>query len=236
MTKAECGIPDNERLLESRAESARRANALPSTPADLVHHPIPGWKRTCDILGSIVLICLLGPILAGIAVFIWLVSGEWPIYQQNRLGEMGEYFTIYKFRTISTSHNAANHRQYVADLKDTDGALEKPDFGDSIIKGGAFLRAHAIDELPQLFNVLFGSMSLVGPRPEVLDWDDYDPYHRRRLEATPGMTGLWQVSGKNELTFEEMIHLDLKYIKDRSLKFDLWILFRTLWVVINPGE
>lgn len=80
-------------------------------------------------------------------------------------------------------------------------------------------------------------MSLVGPRPDVLDWDDYEPQHRRRLEVTPGMTGLWQVSGKNELSFAEMIELDLKYIEDRSLRLDLWILVRTAWVVFfNPGE
>ena len=203
------------------------------TPLDLIHRPMPRWKRACDILGSATLIFFLSPVLAGVALFIRLVSGEFPIYQQNRLGERGEYFTIYKFRTLSTSHNASNHRQYVSSLRDSDTALEKPDFGDSVIKGGAVLRAYAIDELPQLFNVLFGSMSLVGPRPDVLGWDDYEPYQRRRFEATPGMTGLWQVSGKNELSFAEMVELDLKYIKDRSPGLDLWILSRTARVVLN---
>ena len=116
-------------------------------PADLNHHRMPGWKRACDIAGSVVLICALSPILAAVAVFIRLVSGESPFYQQERLGEMGEYFTIFKFRTISTSHNADNHRHYVAGLRDADTALGKPDFGEELIKGGAFLRGHAIDEL-----------------------------------------------------------------------------------------
>ena len=115
-------------------------------------------------------------------------------------------------------------------------ALAKPDFGDRLIPGGAFLRAHALDELPQLFNVLLGTMSLVGPRPEVLDWDDYPPRQRRRLEATPGMTGLWQVSGKNKLSFTEMVDLDLKYIQQRTLWLDLWILFKTAAVVIAADD
>ena len=91
------------------------------------------WKRGFDIAGSIFLIGLLSPVLATVAIFIRVVSGESPIYQQDRLGEMGEYFTIYKFRTIATSHNAGQHRQYVAELKGTDTAMEKPAFGDSII-------------------------------------------------------------------------------------------------------
>ncbi len=194
------------------------------------------WKRSFDIVGSMFLIGLLSPVLAFVAIFIRVVSGESPIYQQNRLGKMGEYFTIYKFRTIATSHSAANHRQYVAGLKGSDSAMEKPDFGDSVITGGAFLRGHAIDELPQLFNVLFGSMSLVGPRPDVLDWNDYEPAQRRRFEVAPGMTGLWQVSGKNDLSFTEMVGLDLKYIRERSVWLDLCILARTVWVVLDSGE
>lgn len=209
----------------------------PRTPQELNHYQTPKWKRAIDIIGSISLIVLLSPLLAAIAIYIRIVAGAPITYCQPRLGEMGTYFTIYKFRTMSTEkESTSTHRDYIAQLQDFDATLKKPDFADRLIPGGEFLRSHAIDELPQLFNVLFGSMSLVGPRPDVLEWDDYPPQQRRRFEATPGMTGLWQVSGKNKLSFSEMVDLDLQYIQNRSPGFDLWILFKTLWVVIQPDE
>ncbi|MEM7315592.1 MAG: sugar transferase [Planctomycetota bacterium] len=170
------------------------------TDPELVHHPLPVWKRAFDlVVGSILILCL-SPILLAIAAYIRIVSKGPAIFCQSRLGEMGEYFTIYKFRTLEVRDEAtAEHRDYVSELRESDGVLEKPDHADRLIPRGAFLRDHALDELPQLFNVLLGNMSLVGPRPEVLHWNDYEPWQLRRLEATPGMTGLWQVSGKNRV-------------------------------------
>ena len=183
------------------------------------------------------MIFMLSPVMIAIAIFIRVVSKGPITFCQPRLGEMGRYFTIYKFRTMHTRPEATEqHREYISQLQNSDQAASKPEFGDRLIRGGGFLRGHALDELPQLFNVLSGSMSLVGPRPEVLDWDEYEPWQRRRLEAKPGMTGLWQVSGKNRLSFNEMIQLDLKYIKQRSLKLDCEILIRTVGVVLKKGE
>lgn len=209
----------------------------PRTPAELVHHRMPVWKRVFDLIVAVLIIICVLPILVVVAAYIRIVSGSPVTFCQSRLGEMGEYFTIYKFRTLETSKEPTpEHRNYVASLQDSGAALEKPDFGDRLIPGGKFLRAHALDELPQLFNVLNGSMSLVGPRPEVLDWDDYPPRQRRRLEATPGMTGLWQVSGKNKLSFTEMVDLDLDYIQRRSPWLDLAILLKTAKVVIAAED
>lgn len=235
----------SDQLLVARHEDGQ---GISRSVAELCHHPTPIWKRTFDVLGSLFLIIALSPILAAIAIYIWWVAGGPVVYRQIRLGEMGRDFTIYKFRTLhsvpndaddasisDSSESTTEHREYVSSLSTSSEAAKKPDFGTRMIRGGEFIRSHAVDELPQLFNVLFGTMSLVGPRPEVLDWDDYPAWQRRRFEAKPGMTGLWQVSGKNKLTFTEMVDLDLRYIQERSALLDLTILLRTIRVVLS-GE
>lgn len=196
--------------------------------------PTPVWKRVLDCLVAGSLLVLLSPVLLAIAVYIRLVSRGPALFTQERMGLMGNEFTIYKFRTLKCSEGAtAAHRQYVAELSERDGVLTKPDLRSRVIPGGAFLRRTSLDELPQLLNILQGNMSLVGPRPDVMEWQDYRPEQLRRFEVVPGVTGLWQVNGKNRLTFEQMIELDLRYVDNRSLWLDLSILCRTLGMLVR---
>lgn len=196
--------------------------------------PTPYWKRAIDCLVAGVLMILLAPLLALIAIHIRLFSRGPVFFTQSRLGLMGNEFTIYKFRTLKCSETATeDHKEYVANLSATDGVLEKPDLSARMIPGGRFLRQTSLDELPQLLNILQGKMSLVGPRPDVMDWTDYKTEQLRRFEVVPGVTGLWQVSGKNRLTFEQMIQKDLHYVDNRSFWLDVQILFRTFGLLLQ---
>jgi lipopolysaccharide/colanic/teichoic acid biosynthesis glycosyltransferase len=200
----------------------------------LVHRPIPTWKRAFDLMGSLVLMILLSPLLLGIAIFIRLVSSGPILFKQVRLGEMGEDFVIYKFRTLNPADNAcAEHRDFVANLVGSDEAAAKPNLQERYILGAQWLRSSSLDELPQLINILRGEMSLIGPRPEVLTWDQYEPWQLRRFEVRPGVTGLWQVSGKNKLTFNQMVNKDIEYITKRSLRLDMWIMFKTFCMMLK---
>lgn len=202
----------------------------------LVWRPIPWWKRSIDIVVSAGLLLMLAPVLAIIAVYIRAVSRGPSIFKQQRLGEMGEYFTIYKFRTmhpIDPQVATSRHREYISSLTDSDAAIAKPDFANRLILGGQFLRRTSLDELPQLFNVLLGSMSLIGPRPDVLHWGDYTDAQVGRFEVRPGITGLWQVSGKNRLTFAQMMELDAEYVARRSFWFDMWIAWKTVKLILS---
>jgi lipopolysaccharide/colanic/teichoic acid biosynthesis glycosyltransferase len=195
---------------------------------------MPRWKRAIDIVGAAVLLALLSPVFLLIALWIRCVSKGPVTFNQVRLGAMGDPFIIYKFRTMDVCDSdvaTSDHRTYIAGLADSDEAVAKPDLSSRLILGGKRLRAWSLDELPQLFNVLQGNMSLVGPRPEVLTWEDYRPWQRRRFEVTPGITGLWQVSGKNRLTFAEMIDLDIRYVDERSVWLDLKIILKTFPVI-----
>lgn len=196
--------------------------------------PTPVWKRIldCGVAGG--LLVVLTPLLLAIGLYIRLVSRGPALFTQGRMGLMGDEFTIYKFRTLKCSAGAtAEHRQYVAKLSESDGVLTKPDLRSRVIPGGAFLRRTSLDELPQLLNILQGNMSLVGPRPDVMEWQDYKPEQLRRFEVVPGVTGLWQVNGKNRLTFEQMIELDVRYVESRSLWLDLSILIKTLVLLVR---
>ncbi len=177
--------------------------------------------------------------LVAIFLYIRLVSRGPAWFKQPRLGEMGEYFVIYKFRTMhhcDTARVTENHRAYVAARSREGLAVGKPDHSDRLIPGGGVLRGLSLDELPQLFNVLIGNMSLIGPRPDVLEWSDYQPWQLRRFEVRPGISGLWQVSGKNRLTMDEMVALDIRYAENRSLKLDLWIIAKTFGVVFSKDN
>jgi lipopolysaccharide/colanic/teichoic acid biosynthesis glycosyltransferase len=197
----------------------------------------PAWKRAIDICGSIALIVLLSPVLLLVALHIKRVSQGPVFFTQARCGAGGRKFTIYKFRTMhQCKESEAEHRQYIETLTQNDAPATKPKYDHRLIPGGEFLRGHSFDELPQLLNVLNGTMSLVGPRPEVLELHEYPAWQLRRFEVLPGMTGLWQVSGKNRLSFNRMIELDIEYIEKQSLWLDISILLKTFKVVLHQDN
>jgi lipopolysaccharide/colanic/teichoic acid biosynthesis glycosyltransferase len=198
--------------------------------------PIPLWKRAMDVLGASVSLILLSPVFAAVALLIKAVSPGPVFFKQERIGYMGKPFTFWKFRTMRVNNDATSHERHLKKLICGGDAMEKLDSGRDprIIPFGRFLRQSCLDELPQLFNVLGGTMSLVGPRP-CLPYEarEYDVWHRRRFAAMPGMTGLWQVKGKNRTTFREMIRLDIAYIRMLSFRLDVMILLKTVSVVLG---
>ncbi|MBN8601540.1 MAG: sugar transferase [Planctomycetes bacterium] len=224
--------------VESLATAANPRNDFPAVPTDLNCRRTPIWKRILDLLIVAAISPILLPVMFLIACHIKLSSKGPVLFCQRRLGYGGKHFTILKFRTLKPEEYCvtSNHRAYVADLIDSDKPAAKPDISKRLIPGGKFLRDASLDELPQLFNVLLGDMSIVGPRPDVLEWEDYKAWQCRRFEVAPGITGLWQVSGKNRLTFDEMIRLDIQYVETRSIKLDFWILWKTLAVVLGRGN
>jgi lipopolysaccharide/colanic/teichoic acid biosynthesis glycosyltransferase len=204
-------------------------------------------KRAIDILGSGALLLLLSPLLAVIAALIKLTSKGPVIYKQERLGQFGAKFKCLKFRTMYANNDPKIHEQYVQKFiagkngLDNSGGSDKPIY--KLIKDsrvtfiGRLLRKTSMDELPQFWNVLRGNMSLVGPRPPIAyEFEVYDIWHRRRvLEVKPGVTGLWQVSGRNRTRFDEMVRLDLRYCQTWSIWLDLKILLATPGAVFNGG-
>ena len=198
----------------------------------------PVSLRVIDVVGSAVLLVLLVPLLAVIAIAIRIDSRGPALFRQARCGIGGRGFTIAKFRTMHTGTASTLHREYVTDLiaggGDKRNGLYKLDGDPRVTRVGALLRRLSLDELPQLWNVLKGDMALVGPRPPIpYEVEHYPPRWLNRLAVKPGMTGLWQVSGRNELSYDEMVELDLEYVRRRSLRLNLRILVATVGVVIR---
>jgi lipopolysaccharide/colanic/teichoic acid biosynthesis glycosyltransferase len=197
-------------------------------------------KRMIDVIGSIAAIVLLGPILILIAVVIKLTSKGPILLGEERRGYHGRIFTSYKFRSMYTGQ-PRKQEEYVAELihgrygEMGQAGVYKITNDPRITRVGSFLRRTSLDELPQLFNVLLGDMSLVGPRPPLsYEWGEYyDDQYKMRLSCRPGITGLWQVSGRHALSFDEMVKLDLQYASRQSLLLDLRILLRTPFVVLS---
>jgi exopolysaccharide biosynthesis polyprenyl glycosylphosphotransferase len=193
-------------------------------------------KRLMDICGAVIGLVFLSWLFLIVAILIKLEDRKGPvIFKQVRVGKNGKEFYMYKFRSMVT--NAEELLESLLHLNETTGAMFKMKDDPRVTKIGKFIRKTSIDELPQLWNVLKGEMSLVGPRPplprEVAQYTDYD---KQRLLVTPGCTGLWQVSGRNDLGFNEMVELDLKYIRERSLFYDIKIIFRTIKIMIRPNS
>lgn len=191
-------------------------------------------KRVLDIVVSLLLLVLLAPILALVALVVKIESRGPIVFKQMRaLSPNDKPFTLYKFRTMVES--ADNQKEHLLHLNEADGVLFKIRNDPRLTNVGRFIRRHSIDELPQLFNVLRGDMSLVGPRPlpvkDIARLAESDTLHARR-NVKPGMTGLWQISGRSDLGFREMIKLDTYYIEHQRLLFDLEILLRTIPVVM----
>ncbi|MFB5193655.1 sugar transferase [Neobacillus sp. KR4-4] len=193
-------------------------------------------KRILDIIGSSFGIILLGFLFIIIAILIKLEDPKGAIlFSQKRVGLNGREFKMYKFRSMVS--NAEEKLQELLKHNEVSGAMFKMKDDPRITRIGKFIRKTSIDELPQLFNVLKGDMSLVGPRPplprEVAVYSEYD---KQRLLVTPGCTGLWQVSGRNSVGFEEMVELDLQYIRERSFLYDLKIILKTVLVLFGSKD
>jgi lipopolysaccharide/colanic/teichoic acid biosynthesis glycosyltransferase len=187
-------------------------------------------KRGLDVVGSVVLIALLSPVLLLAYIALWIAGGGSPIFTQKRVGQCGRLFTLYKFRTMRS--NAEATRGEVPN--EQVGPVFKNRRDPRVTRLGRLLRRLSIDELPQLFNVLMGDMSLVGPRPpieaEVLR---YEPWQLRRLAVKPGLTCLWQVSGRCEIGFDQWVRMDLWYVDHQCLHVDLFLLLKTPLAVLS---
>lgn len=197
-------------------------------------------KRLVDIVGGLLALATLWPVFAVIAIAIRISSKGPALYRQERVGQFGIRFTMYKFRSMEFQAKSSIHEEYVqkfirgrVDSASADGIFKLKD-DPRVTAVGRFLRKTSLDEFPQFFNVLRGDMSLVGPRPPLpYELKSYDTWHRRRLlEAKPGLTGLWQVSGRSRTEFSEMVRLDLRYAQSQSMWLDLSLLFRTIRVLI----
>ena len=189
-------------------------------------------KRALDITVAAALLVLAAPLMLLIALAIKLDSPGPVIFRQRRVGKDGRLFTFYKFRGMVADAEARLHE--VAHLNEVDGPIFKSRRDPRVTRVGRVLRRTSLDELPQLWNVLRGDMSLVGPRPPLpTEVTRYEPWQRDRLLVPGGITGLWQVSGRNLLGFEDMVRLDLEYITRWSLWLDLRILLRTILVVLT---
>jgi len=197
---------------------------------------IQGWnlvlKRAADLLMTSVLGLLALPLILLIALAIRLDSQGPIIYQQKRIGKNGKPFTCHKFRSMVTDADAL--RPVIADQNEATGPLFKMRNDPRQTRVGRFLRRYSLDELPQLYNILCGEMSLIGPRPNLpFEVDQYQEWHKKRLSVSPGLTGLWQVSGRSDLTFDEMVLLDIYYVENWSLALDLHILLRSIPAVVR---
>lgn len=200
-------------------------------------------KRAMDIMGSTLALILAAPIFLVIAVVVKATSKGPVFFRQQRIGQYGEPFVFLKFRSMEDGNDAGIHKEYVRRLIAGNAERKSNGNGEGVFKltqdpritrVGAFLRKTSLDELPQFINVLNGDMSLVGPRPPIpYELETYDFWHRRRLlEAKPGITGLWQVSGRSRVTFDEMVRLDLRYASAWSPWMDIKILLRTPRAVV----
>jgi lipopolysaccharide/colanic/teichoic acid biosynthesis glycosyltransferase len=193
---------------------------------------LPLWKRTLD-LGIILLMAPAILLVGAMVALVVRLGSDGPVFfRQRRIGQHGREFVLYKFRTMKKDAETDSHRSHTrALIQSKEAPMTKLDAQNDprLIPFGAFLRATGLDELPQLINVWRGDMSLVGPRPCIpYEYDLYEPWQKHRLDAVPGLTGLWQVSGKNRTTFEQMVKLDIEYARRQSLWLDLSIILRTL--------
>ena len=194
-------------------------------------------KRAFDVAASALLLTLTAPITAGIVVLIRLTSRGPIIFRQERIGLNGAAFTLYKFRTMRRDAPAEIHEQFVATMLSSTAIAETPGVyklqGDPrITRIGRWLRRTSLDEIPQLVNVLRGEMSLIGPRPPLAyEVRRYAPWQSERLTVRPGITGLWQVSGRNRLTYTQMCAKDIEYIRDWTFRRDLSIALKTPWAM-----
>jgi len=214
-------------LQSSGLEELEQLKDSPSPKPDQVLR----WKRTLDALLILLALPLLVPLALLVALLIRSGSGGPVLFRQERVGYQGRRFMCFKFRTMFVDADTATHRGHLLQLMNSNTPMMKMDSQEDprIIPFGVWLRASGLDELPQLINVLRGEMSLVGPRPCLpYEYDQYLPWQKERFQTVPGLTGLWQVSGKNKTTFVEMVVLDIMYAKHKTLWWDLKIILMTI--------
>lgn len=191
----------------------------------------PAWKRVIDLACCLLALPFLALATLVVAILTSFTSPGPVFFKQERVGYRGRKFKLYKFRTMHARAETASHCAHFAELVRSNTPMQKMDSrGDSrLIPGGWLLRATGLDELPQVINVLRGDMSVVGPRPCIpYEYEQYTAPQRERFSSVPGLTGLWQVSGKNRTTFEEMVRLDVEYARRKSLLLDVKIIAMTL--------
>jgi len=196
---------------------------------------LPAWKRALDLACLMFAAPALLPIMGVIALAIRVSSSGPILFRQERIGLRGRSFMCFKFRTMTHAAETKCHENHLENLINSETPMKKLDGSDTRVLGiGKLLRASGLDELPQVFNILRGEMSFVGPRPCVrYEYEKYSPEHRARFNSVPGLTGLWQVSGKNKTTFKQMVALDIAYSRNLSLWQDVSILFRTFPVLLE---
>jgi lipopolysaccharide/colanic/teichoic acid biosynthesis glycosyltransferase len=197
-------------------------------------------RRALDVSVASLVLTLLVPVLAVTALAVRISSPGPVLFRQRRLGRNMRPFTVLKFRTMRADADSALHREYVRSLLGAETKQHAPEglyklvIDPRVTRVGRFLRSWSLDEVPQLWNVLRGEMSLVGPRPVIeYEVEQYPDWYLRRFAVKPGLTGLWQVSGRNELTYEDMVRYDIEYAERRSLWLDVRILARTALVVMR---
>lgn len=193
-------------------------------------------KRVADVALSMAGLIVLSPVLAGVAIAIKVDDKKGTVfYRQERVGRHGKRFMMFKFRSMCV--DAEEKLKELKKYNEVDGAMFKMKHDPRVTKVGHFIRHYSIDELPQLFNVLAGDMSLVGPRPPLpREIKEYTEYDKQRLYVVPGCTGLWQVSGRNDVGFHEMVELDLQYIRKSGILYDLGIMFKTIKIMVFPNS
>jgi len=226
-----------ETAVTSRSARALSLAFVEERAADLVSFPLRDpWhyrlgKRTLDLFLSALGILLFLPLMVPLVILIKLESNGPIFFRQIRVGRNRRHFVCYKFRSMVA--DAETLKEEFRYLNEAEGPMFKIRDDPRITAIGRFLRRSSLDELPQLFNVFKGDMSVVGPRPQIpSEVELYEPWHYRRLEVTPGITCLWQVSGRSSIGFEEWMRLDMEYVKLRSFIFDVKILLRTLPAII----
>ncbi len=188
-------------------------------------------KRVFDVVSSLLALIVFSPLMGITALAIKLEDGGSPIFAQTRVGKDGKFFRMYKFRSMC--EDAEKKLKELQDRNEADGLAFKMSNDPRVTRVGAFIRKTSIDELPQLFNIFKGNMSVVGPRPplgyEVMQYDDYQ---MQRLSVKPGLTCYWQCSGRSDVSFDEWMDLDIKYINERGFLKDIEIIFRTIPAVL----
>jgi lipopolysaccharide/colanic/teichoic acid biosynthesis glycosyltransferase len=204
---------------------------------DTSSQPIPPWKRTIDLVCCLLALPFLCLLTVAMAIYMRFVSRGPVFFKQERVGYKGSRFMCFKFRTMTVGADTKSHQAYLDNLLGSRAPIPmvKLDMkGDSrVIPLGWILRSTGLDELPQVINILRGEMSVVGPRPCLeYEYEKYEPAQKRRFDSVPGLTGLWQVSGKNRTTFDQMIELDIRYSKVSSFGLDLWIILKTVPALI----